>query len=120
MLLSFSAQDKKETKPTPFYALITACTNGVLEPHSLQCGLADTPKIQDNEVGYLGEIEFVSSNQEIAGILSGFNKVNDRFGHGTLSASSASANSGSYYQHNFGSGKACGMPKKLDDTIIYK
>lgn len=85
--------------------------------------MADTapPKPQDNDVGYLGEIEFASSNQDIASILSGFNKANDKFGHiSTTSTSSSSENSGSYYQHNYGNGKACGEPKKIDDAILYK
>lgn len=100
-----------------------ACTNGILEPHSLQCGMADTaaPKPQDNEIGYLGEIEFVSSNQDIAGILTGFNKANKGSGHiSPLSASVGPENSDSYYQHNYGNGKACGAPKKIEETILYK
>lgn len=102
---------------------VSACTNGILEPTSLQCGMADTAvsKPQDNEIGYLGEIEFVSSHQDIAGILTGFNKANQGSGHiSPLSTSVTAENSDSYYQHNYGHGKACGAPKKIEDTILYK
>lgn len=74
---------------------------------------------QENE--YLGEIDFVSSNQDVASILSGFSRINDKFGHAnTISTSLSPENSGSYHQHNYGHGKPCDMPKKIDDTILYK
>lgn len=72
------------------------------------------------EIEYLGEVDFVSSNQDVASILSGFNKINDKFGKTSPLLGSKSENSGSYYQHSFGVGKPCGMPKKIEDTVLYR
>lgn len=76
------------------------------------------PKVR--EVEYLGEVDFVSSNQDVASVLSGFNKINEKFGKYDQSHVEPTGNSGSYHQHNFGGGKPCGMPKKVEDTLVYK
>lgn len=97
----------------------------MLQPHTLQCGMADAAaqktRVQQ-ETEYLGEIDFVSSNQDVASILSGFSRINDKFGNSNAVSitSSAPENSGSYHQHNFGLGKPCDLPKKDEDTILYK
>lgn len=72
------------------------------------------------EIEYLGEVEFVSSNQDVASILSGFKKMNDKYGKAKNVLVPKTDNSGSYYQHTFGDGKACVMPKRVEDTILYK
>lgn len=73
------------------------------------------------EVEYLGEVEFVSSNQDVASVLSGFNKINEKFGqHNVIMANENNVNSGNYYQHNFGDGKPCSMPTRVEDALLYR
>lgn len=75
---------------------------------------------QTRESEYLGEVEFVSSTQDVASILTGFKKMNDKYGKSNNVLAVKPENSGSYYQHSFGDGKACEMPKRVEDTILYK
>lgn len=101
------------------------CSLGVLTPQTVQCmpvkvpaaAAAAPPRTRDSE--YLGEVDFVSSNQDVASILTGFSKINDKFGKSKAIKVKAE-NSGSYYQHTFGEGKPCGMPKRVEETILYK
>lgn len=91
---------------------------GVLTPDSVHCAQSIAAAQKTREIEYLGEVEFASSNQDVAGILSGFNKINEKFGKSN--GLTSKPNSGSYYQHSFGDGKPCGMPKKVEDTLLYR
>lgn len=98
---------------------------GVLSPSRIHCepmhDSAPNVRTQPRESEYLGEVDFLSSNQDVASILSSFNKINEKFGQHNVFASDANkANDGSYYQHNYGHGKPCGLPKKVDDALLYK
>lgn len=98
---------------------------GVLSPSLIHCepmhDSAPNLKTQSRESEYLGEVDFVSSNQDVSSILTGFNKINEKFGQHNVFASDANkANDGSFYQHNYGHGKACGIPKKVDDALLYR
>lgn len=72
------------------------------------------------EIEYLGEVEFVGSNQDVASILSGFNKINEKFGRPRVATVKPASNSDSYHQHTYGDGKPCGMPKKDKEQLTYK
>lgn len=91
---------------------------GILTPDMVHCTESIAAAQRTREIEYLGEVEFISSNQDVASILSGFNKINDKFGK--ENSLTSKPNSGSYYQHNFGGGKPCGMPKKIEDTLLYR
>lgn len=99
--------------------LYSACSLGILTPPTVQCTESIAAAQRTREIEYLGEVEFVSSNQDVASILSGFNKINEKYGKPTAITTKPS-HSGSYYQHLFGDGKPCGIPKKVEDTVIYK
>lgn len=83
-----------------------------MSPQTIQCGSGARRSREE----YLNEIEFVSSNQDVASILSGFNKINEQNWGNTLSTGTI-PNSGSYYQHIY-SGKPCEMPKKVDGAAL--
>lgn len=93
---------------------------GVLTPQTVHCMETIQAAQRTREIEYLGEVEFVSSNQDVASILTGFKKMNEKYGKSKNILAQKPENSGSYYQHTFGDGKACGMPKRVDDTILYK
>lgn len=93
---------------------------GILTPPTIQCIESVAAFQKTREIEYLGEVEFVSSNQDVASILSGFNKINEKYGKPTAALTTKSSNSISYYQHTFGDGKPCGLPKKIEDAVIYR
>lgn len=93
---------------------------GVLTPKTVHCKETIVVAQRAREIEYLGEVEFISSNQDVASILTGFKKMNDKYGKSTNILTEKSEDSGSYYQHSFGEGKPCGMPKRIEDTILYK
>lgn len=96
------------------------CALGTLSPQTIQCGTGARRSREE----YLGEVEFVSSNQDIAGLLTGFNKINANNGNmNTIEDDTAEPAilSSAFVDHNFGDGKDCGLPKKIDDgSIVYK
>lgn len=92
---------------------------GILTPQTIRCMESIAAAQRTREIEYLGEVDFVSSNQDVASILTGFNKINDKFGESKILANKP-GNSLSYYQHTFGDGKACETPKRIDDVILYK
>lgn len=93
---------------------------GILTPDTIKCTEAIAAAKKTREIEYLGEVEFVSSNQDVAGILSGFSKINEKFGRRKLGTADSALNSGSYHQHIYGEGKSCGIPKKDGDQLTYK
>lgn len=93
---------------------------GILTPETIKCTDSIAAAKKTREIEYLGEVEFVSSNQDVASILSGFNKINDKFGKTKMVTVKPDSNSGSYHQHTYGEGKSCGMPKKDGDQLTYK
>lgn len=97
-----------------------ACSLGVLTPQTIKCTESIAAAQKTREIEYLGEVEFVSSNQDVASILSGFNKINEKFGRTKVVTVRPASNSGSYHQHAYGGGKSCGMPKKDGDQLTYR
>ncbi|XP_031618739.1 uncharacterized protein LOC116337915 isoform X2 [Contarinia nasturtii] len=97
------------------------CSLGNLTPQTVQCQPAQISAIakKTRESEYLGEVDFFSSNQDVTSILTGFNKINEKFGKSKI-LNMKTENSGSYYQHTFGEGKPCGMPTRVEETILYK
>lgn len=93
---------------------------GVLTPQSIQCTELIVAAQKTREIEYLGEVDFISSNQDVASILTGFNKINEKFGKPNAPLISKTGHSGSYYQHSFGVGKPCGLPKKYEEIIQYR
>lgn len=93
---------------------------GILTPQTVQCTESMVAAQKTRDIEYLGEVDFISSNQDVASIISGFNKINEKFGKSKVVTVKPSVGSGSYYQHLYGNGKPCGMPKKEDDKLIYK
>lgn len=93
---------------------------GILTPKTIECTVSKVAAQKTREIEYLGEVDFVSSNQDVASILSGFNKINEKFGKSKMVTVKPPENSDSYYQHLYGNGKPCGMPKKEEDRLIYK
>lgn len=110
-----------EFSPIFFSNLKTlACALGILTPDTIKCTESIAAAEKTREIEYLSEVEFVSSYQDVASILSGFNKINDKFGRTKVVNVKPAAQSGSYHQHTYGNGKSCGMPKKEDDKLHYK
>lgn len=97
-----------------------ACGLGTLTPQTVQCTESIVAAQKTREIEYLGEVDFVSSSQDVASILSGFSKINEKFGRPKGVTVKPPVNSGSYYQHSFGLGKPCGMPKKDAETLYYR
>lgn len=98
------------------------CALGALSPPTVQCGSEGTG-IRRSREDYLGEVEFVSSNQDVAGILSGFNKINAANGAANGAANTIEPEpviGSAFATHDFGSGKPCGMPEKIDEALLYK
>lgn len=93
---------------------------GILTPKTIKCTESIAAAQKTREIEYLGEVEFVSSNQDVASILSGFNKINEKFGKSKVVTTMPSSSSVSYHQHSYGQGKGCGMPKKDGEFLIYK
>lgn len=110
----------KTLKHFTFRSKYIACALGILTPQTVQCTESIVASQKTREIEYLGEVEFVSSNQDVASILSGFSKINEKFGRQKGVTVKPPVISGSYYQHSFGQGKPCGMPKKDLETIYYK
>lgn len=97
-----------------------ACALGILTPEIIKCKESVAAAQKTREIEYLGEVEFVSSNQDVASILSGFNKINEKFGRQKVATGKPASNSGSYHQHMYGEGKTCGMPRKEGEQLTYK
>lgn len=95
-----------------------ACSLGILTPSTVQCTESIVAAQKTREIEYLGEVDFISSNQDVASILSGFNKINEKYGK--KPGIPGKSIGGSYYQHTFGDGKPCGMPKKVEESVIYR
>lgn len=94
---------------------LLVCALGTLSPQTIQCGSGARKSREE----YLGEVEFVSSSQDIAGLLSGFNKINAN--NGIMNAlPDDEVKHTSFAKHDFGHGKDCGLPKKDEDTLLYK
>lgn len=90
-----------------------------MAPQTIQCGTGARRSREE----YLGEVEFVSSNQDIAGLLTGFSKINANNGNvNTIEEDAAepAVMSSAFATHDFGHGKDCGLPKKVEDTLLYK
>lgn len=92
---------------------------GILTPQTVHCAESIAAAKRTREVEYLGEVEFIGSNQDVASILTGFNKINEKFGKTKLLTSKL-GHSDSYYQHSFGEGKPCEVPERVEDAILYK
>lgn len=103
-----------------FFLGTIACALGILTPETVKCTESIVAAQKTREIEYLGEVEFVSSNQDVASILSGFNKINEKFGRTKVVTVKPASNSGSYHQHAYGEGKSCGMPKKDTTQLTYK
>lgn len=89
-----------------------------MSPPNVQCG-QEGSGVRRSREDYLGEVEFVSSNQDVAGILSGFNQINAANGAAnTIEPESVIGSA--FATHDFGSGKPCGMPEKVDEALLYK
>lgn len=97
-----------------------ACALGILTPDTIKCTESIAAAEKTREIEYLGEVEFVSPYQDVASILSGFHKINEKFGRPSMVTVKPPAQSGSYHQHSYGTGKPCGNPKKDGDKIQYK
>lgn len=93
---------------------------GILTPETIKCTELVAIAQKTREIEYLGEVDFVSSNQDVASILSGFNKINEKFGKTRVVTVKPSEHSGSYHQHSYGEGKTCGVPLKDDDVLTYR
>lgn len=89
-----------------------ACALGILTPDTIKCTESIIAAQKTREIEYLGEVEFASTNKDVASILSGFNKINEKFGRSRVATVKPPSNSGSYHQHAYGDGKTCGLPKK--------
>lgn len=98
------------------FIFLLVCELGVLSPQTIQCGTGARRSREE----YLGEVEFVNSNQDVASILSSFSKINEQNGLTNTLSTGTVPNSGSYYQHNYGHGKPCGLPKKVDGALLYR
>lgn len=97
-----------------------ACALGILTPETIKCTESVVAAQKTREIEYLSEVEFVSSSQDVASILSAFNKINEKFGRTTVVTVKPAEESGSYYQHVFGNGRHCGMPKKDGEKLTYR
>lgn len=93
---------------------------GILTPDTIKCTESIAAAEKTREIEYLSEVEFVSPYQDVASILSGFNKINEKFGRPSLVTAKPPAQSGSYHQHTYGAGKHCGPPKKETTILTYK
>lgn len=93
---------------------------GILTPDTIKCKETVAAAQKTREIEYLGEVEFVSSNQDVASILSGFNKINEKFGRSRVATIKPASNSDSYHQHTYGEGRTCGVPKKENEQLTYK
>lgn len=90
-----------------------------MAPQTIQCGTGARRSREE----YLGEVEFVSSNQDIVGLLTGFSKINANNGNvNTIEddAAEPAVMSSAFATHDFGHGKDCGLPKKVEDALLYK
>lgn len=97
-----------------------ACALGILTPETIKCIETIAAAEKTREIEYLSEVEFVSPYQDVASILSGFNKINEKFGNQKGVTVKPPAQSGSYHQHTYGNGRPCGMPLKDDETLTYR
>lgn len=97
-----------------------ACALGILTPETIKCTETIVAAQKTREIEYLGEVEFVSTSQNVQSILSAFNKINDKFGRTNGATVKPPAQSGSYHNHLFGDGRPCGMPKKDDTQLTYR
>lgn len=93
---------------------------GVLTPDTIKCTESIVAAQKTREIEYLGEVEFVSASQDVLSILSAFNKINEKFGRNSAVTVKPPTQSGSYHQHVYGEGRACGMPKKDIDQLTYR
>lgn len=93
------------------------CALGKLSPPSVQCG-AEGTGVRRSREDYLGEVDFGSSNQDGAGVSSGSNKINANGGVDTMDLDQVMGSA--FATHDFGHGKPCGMPEKVDDALLYK
>lgn len=85
--------------------VIAVCALGTLSPSIIHCGTGARRSREE----YLAEVEFVSTDNEFNGIMSGY---------GTKAAGS-NGNNG-FHRVNFESGRDCGSPSRVDDTLVYK
>lgn len=93
---------------------------GILTPDTIKCTEAIVAAQKTTAIEYLGEVEFVSTSQDVRSILSAFNKINEKFGRTNMVTVKPPAQSGSYHQHVYGEGRWCGMPKKDADQLTYR
>lgn len=102
--------------------LVSVCALGALSPPTVECDAATNTGERHTREDYLGEVEFLSSNSDVAGVLSGFSKINTANGAAanTIEPETEPAMGSAYATHDFGSGKPCGLPEKIDDALLYK
>lgn len=102
------------------FFLPKACALGVLTPETIKCTESIVAAQKTREIEYLGEVEFVSSSQDVQSILRQFNKINEKHGRTNAVTVKPPAQSGSYHNHVYGEGKPCGMPYKDGDTLQFR
>lgn len=81
------------------------CALGKLSPSIIHCGTGARRSREE----YLSEVEFVSTDNDFNGIMAGY---------GTKPGS-MNGNNG-FHRANFETGRDCGSPSRIDDTLVYK
>lgn len=85
---------------------IIVCALGTLSPSIIHCGTGARRSREE----YLAEVEFVSTDNEFNGIMSGYG----------LKPGAVNGNGGGFHRVNFESGRDCGSPSRVDDALVYK
>lgn len=87
------------------HKLFIVCALGTLSPPSIHCGTGARRSREE----YLAEVEFVSTDQELNGLLNGYSqKINNN------------PNANGFGRVNFETGKDCGSPARVDDALVYR
>lgn len=91
--------------------MVIVCALGHLSPPTIQCGTGARRSREE----YLTEIEYINPNSNNSGLVSSSAQR-------LINAHDYKTNTivGGHANHLYGSGRDCNVPKKVEDTMVYK